>query len=799
MKELRNDEIQSRYFQIESASTRTFSWIFDEKVSFTNWLSDSVSTMNPIFWIQGKPGSGKSTMMKYIFENEDTPKLLNLRTKEDWIRISFFAHDRGSSIQKTLGGLLQEILYQLCSKESSSLDIVVNRYLQHNNSRPSIQTELDSDTFVKEASVISQYWTLDNLLSTILAVLNSPRRLANIIFFIDGLDEFNNSHRHIYETFQKLIADESTRRAKIKICLASRPEPLFKMAFGSCPGLSIHEYTRTDIRLYADQRMASTLLGSDDEPDARSELEHLTSEITEKANGVFIWVRLVVDELIDSFSDGCSISKLREFLSHIPEELEDLYKRIIARRKRSYAYESYVMIQVLLRAPKWLDIKTINAIADAVVLNRIEEMSPQSMKRRLASRCGGLIETIEATNQVQFLHQTAKTFFGKPTNIESLFKNRIEQPLEDGLVFLLKFAVHIASKEPISKAETYMFALRDLSIYAGQIETILEMSTVDLLDRLLEPRATFNSLDNETQDMTTSRHALYDGLAVWIHYADLDNLRLEVVRSHDVPRASKLLAIATSFGLVQYVKSKFATGTPLEIKGSPYPLLHCALIAAVDSVLELNISGQIPELIHFLLSQGADPNAISSDGFSALGRLIYHVDSFFIDSDKILFNTYKCLKILLNGGADPSFQYRLKGRSKPTLNHLLSSWKRFGWAGALPFGDWMLQTLLDHGADPNKRDQSGFTPLFFAILYGGRSATKLLLEHGADTTDIGDGIDALRPETYPEYLEIAGEMQKILQAHAKRSRAAFESSSLSAETHVFSRTFRRVWRALSSR
>src|ERR1700733_5344117 len=105
--------------QVDSPYQGTFGWLFDPSVRFEAWLCGLLpresknSPNNSIFWIQGKPGSGKSTLMKYALNHSKTLQHLWSAIPEPWTLISFFFHDRGSTIQKTVNGLLQEILFQL--------------------------------------------------------------------------------------------------------------------------------------------------------------------------------------------------------------------------------------------------------------------------------------------------------------------------------------------------------------------------------------------------------------------------------------------------------------------------------------------------------------------------------------------------------------------------------------------------------------------------------------------------------------------------------------------------------------
>jgi predicted ATPase len=74
-------EMQDRQHTICDAHAKTFKWIFDEKnnqclrtwSSFTDWLQHG----RGIYWINGKAGSGKSTLMRYQCVKEII-KLINL-------------------------------------------------------------------------------------------------------------------------------------------------------------------------------------------------------------------------------------------------------------------------------------------------------------------------------------------------------------------------------------------------------------------------------------------------------------------------------------------------------------------------------------------------------------------------------------------------------------------------------------------------------------------------------------------------------------------------------------------------
>src|ERR1700733_637613 len=61
---LHNEEINARLTDIAPPYGDTFSWIWTaDDLAFVSWLQSGAG----IYWISGKPGSGKSTLMKYLY------------------------------------------------------------------------------------------------------------------------------------------------------------------------------------------------------------------------------------------------------------------------------------------------------------------------------------------------------------------------------------------------------------------------------------------------------------------------------------------------------------------------------------------------------------------------------------------------------------------------------------------------------------------------------------------------------------------------------------------------------------
>ena len=104
---LRWPDLNARKSMIKPPHTTTFEWVFNDSIqrpwdSVTHFLGSD----GPCYWIQGKPGSGKSCLMKFISENERTMHCLRQwKPEKQPIVLSFYFWLVGSPLQRTSKGL----------------------------------------------------------------------------------------------------------------------------------------------------------------------------------------------------------------------------------------------------------------------------------------------------------------------------------------------------------------------------------------------------------------------------------------------------------------------------------------------------------------------------------------------------------------------------------------------------------------------------------------------------------------------------------------------------------------------
>lgn len=121
LESLRFSMITERFDEVNEAHHDTFQWIFRHPADdpehrqwedFVEWLQHG----DGLFWINGKAGCGKSTLMKFICNHHLTKEHLEVwRGDMDLHIAKFFFWNIGTGLQKSQIGLLRSLLYDILS------------------------------------------------------------------------------------------------------------------------------------------------------------------------------------------------------------------------------------------------------------------------------------------------------------------------------------------------------------------------------------------------------------------------------------------------------------------------------------------------------------------------------------------------------------------------------------------------------------------------------------------------------------------------------------------------------------
>jgi hypothetical protein len=387
-----------RHDHIPRAFKKTFEWIFHEPrtsdkaetawSSFRGWLSNDSDT----YWIIGKAGSGKSTLMKMIYHDVRTEALLS-----EWcqgkplVTAAFFFWNSGSKLQMSQEGFLRSIIYQALEQRQ--------KIMAKTTPLPSTWDAFALSLDYSERDGKERPWKWEDLTQALKFLMEENEQISiNYAFFIDGLDEFDGDKSKLLSLLRLLGTYPN-----IKLCVSSRPWVEFEDAFKQKSSLILQHRTSGDIRRYVEQNLTLH--------PAFRELQHgnpayaskLMDNITSKASGVFLWVVLVVRSLLEGLAEGDRISDLQRRLDDIPEELNDLFKKMLGTLKPALFKHSSQIFQIFRAAKTKPSILTLSfADEEDGEYCRRRECGPLSaeetyyravtMCRRLNSRCKGLLE-----------------------------------------------------------------------------------------------------------------------------------------------------------------------------------------------------------------------------------------------------------------------------------------------------------------------------------------------------------------------------------------------------------------------
>lgn len=264
-------EMKHREADIDESFSGTYQWIFRDTTKHT-WATFSAWLAGPekVYWISGKPGSGKSTPMKYILSSKELlTKLSEARPNVQITIICHFIWLAGSEAQHTRRGLLAALIYELAHKDKD------------------VRTFVESTVKLHPSRRDLRDWPVDDLEDLLIDGIKQHQGLVYIS--IDGYDESIHSE-HKPKLLQLL--KRLTEMENIKLCVSSRPEKWLVDHFHGCPMLKVQDLNEGDIKtmvtetLEKQHSLSRAVLGNDEK------MQRLSSAILWKAEAVFLWVNL---------------------------------------------------------------------------------------------------------------------------------------------------------------------------------------------------------------------------------------------------------------------------------------------------------------------------------------------------------------------------------------------------------------------------------------------------------------------------------------------------------------------------
>ncbi|KAF2258488.1 hypothetical protein CC78DRAFT_526195 [Lojkania enalia] len=587
-----------RHDSIPKAHRKTFEWIFNDPEPQTTWTSFSSWLQSPsnLYWITGKPGSGKSTLMKFLYNDQRTYRLLSLSSTAPIVCSAFFFWNSGRSMQMSQEGLLQSLLHEMLSQCPEYAPIAFPE-----------QWELFA---LLGHSPDFQPWTWSELVRGFHRLVDKVGTAKLFFFLIDGLDEYAGSHSELVKFLKDLL-----RYTNVKICTSSRPWVVFEDAFRSTPSLHVHELTYNDI--------VGFISAEFDESEGYRELyqeepeyaAQLVSEIATKSSGVFLWVSIVVTSLLAGLSNGDRIVDLQKRLDELPADLENLFHKILDNLEPTYKKEASEIFQVFRASGNHITILGMmfadEYSPDQVIKHAVVEFPPNQlqpkltrMRRRLNSRCRGLLEVAGGRGKlhnisiIQYLHRTVKDFIEEPSVWQKI--TAYAPVAYDPYLHLCLSVLMQLKTSRIDKSFTAVELLTAGISYSEAARKTADEIRITLLDQI---------------HMSTQSQRLVTPLMLYSHISRHTSPVYGYCNS--AGNANDFMRLMVCYRMTFYVRGKLEKGYSIKENHKAHDLISDAIAYSwckdnsLDSTHFRNTGIVVQpdlELVKLLLDHGADPS-----------------------------------------------------------------------------------------------------------------------------------------------------------------------------------------------
>lgn len=361
-----------------------------------DWLDPAkLKDHHGFLWINGKPGAGKSTLMKFLVHRMEM-------TSSREPTVSFFFNARGGDMEKTTVGMYRSLLYQLLVK------------------LPDLQTILDDSNFDLHGQSADIEWhpnLLRRLFSNAVAKLGKRR----LYCFIDALDECDPKEvAEMVDDFENFEQCALETGVQLYICFSSRPYPFIYVQYGRRLSLELQYGHAEDMETYVQSKLKiGTTEGTAD----------VKAKILEKADGVFMWVFLVVGILNQEYNAG-QLLAVNKRLETIPPKLSELFQDILSRDQQDMD-TLLLCIQWILFAEHPLTPEEFYLAVLAGLKNLDEEATFQLENDRIfrfvLNYSKGLAEITTSKDQrVQFIHESVRDYLLKDGGLRHFWPDLAE-------------------------------------------------------------------------------------------------------------------------------------------------------------------------------------------------------------------------------------------------------------------------------------------------------------------------------------------------------------------------------------
>ncbi|KAK5697078.1 hypothetical protein LTR17_024043 [Elasticomyces elasticus] len=629
----------------------TCEWI-EKNEKYHSWLRGD----QRLLWICGGPGQGKTMLSIFLTER------LEIRTQAVYYFCSGEDEQRNNAT-----AILRGLLWRITVKRRE-----LTRHMLDYFATPELAQ-----------ATLSSRETLWSLFKT---VLQDPE-LGELVCLLDGLDECTSeSSRWLILKLVRFFGTEPIKSSNInmpRMVVVSRDIPALRQTAQIRLAPDNDEQVACDIKQFASAKVRE-FSGLD----GYSEVfrETVETAILTRAEGTFLWIGFVMDEL----SRKATCTEVLASLKSLPYGLHAYYSRMLLQIQPVHRETSALMLRWITMAQRHL---TLRELGSVIGVQNSATVDVDRSIRDQVKMCGALVKV--QGQDVSLVHHSAREYLlrTQPSENAVLEEFRIIPEtvnLQIARSCLACIERSRLSHKALSDSDT---DLRDVHMLEYSINFWPKHAAGDSVraGTIFKCFTQFFAKESKLRDNW------------WRTYLAL-NPRLKWYQ--EVPGETNALPlhIASYLGLTEWVRLLLATSN----KKPKISLSERK--KGFDTVLPLLYAASMghDKIATILLDYGADINGQNDKQQTALlqASRLGHEDT---------------VLVLLGRGA------KVNNEDKPSdtvLHHAASA----GLEGPV-------RLLIQYGADVIARNERGQTPLFSAIIAGHEAVVRLLLDSGAKVND----------------------------------------------------------------
>jgi hypothetical protein len=309
----------------------------------------------------------------------------------------------GTRLQSSRSGLIRTILHSISTDCPSLIPLLFPEEWTHSARDPDL-------VFVD-----------DRLNKAFETLKSSPLvyKAHRIAIFIDGLDEISDEYcrpPQLVEELRRWAVGNS-----VKICASSRVVPVIDNRLRQFPSLKLHTVNQGGIARFARDILAAEMEFLED-AGAQETMERLVRHVIDNSNGAFLWVSLILRDLVVGLNNANSLETLYNKTTSLPRDLDHLYNDLLLSMHRNDENQAYRFLSLALVSPQPCPLIQFSFLRDWVDRTDLPDqalppLSSDKLKqclatarRQVAGDCLGLLEIVDDPSQVELTLQARVRF-----------------------------------------------------------------------------------------------------------------------------------------------------------------------------------------------------------------------------------------------------------------------------------------------------------------------------------------------------------------------------------------------------